>query len=256
MRTFAHALSNKRLPVVLLAAWLLHALALAGEVAPVRVALYDDAGSFGKGVPRITQQLGAVKDMKLTIVTGRQIAAGALADFDVVIFSGGSGSKQAAGIGTEGCEAVRQFVKNGGGYVGICGGAYLACSGFKWSLGILNAKTVSDLWQRGKGPVRIEITPPGGAVTGFPVGDRDILYHNGPIIKPAGRADLPEYEPLALFRTELAEHNTPKGAMVNTPAWVRAACGKGRVLISSPHPEQQDGMETFVEHAVRWVAGK
>jgi putative intracellular protease/amidase len=249
-------LSNSWTPNVLLAVWLAASSAGANDLMPIRVALYDDAGSFGKGVPRITEQLGKVKDVKLTVVSGKQIVAGALDDYDVVIFSGGSGSKQSAGIGNEGIEAVRKFVKNGGGYVGICGGAFLACSGFTWGLGIVNAKTVSPKWQRGKGPVQIEITAPGETVTGFAAGVHEVLYHNGPILKPAGRADLPEYEPLAIFRTELAEHDTPKGAMVNTPAWIRGTCGKGRVLISSPHPEQQEGMEPFVEHAVRWVAGR
>ena len=221
----------------------------------IRVALYDDAGAFGKGVPRITEQLGKVKDVKLTIVKGPEIASGVLKDFDVVIFAGGSGHAEAEGIGETGRENVRKFVKDGGGYIGICAGAYLACNGFSWGLGILNAKTVSPKWQRGKGQVQIEVTPEGEKTTSIPAKQQEVRYANGPIIKPAGVADLPAYEPLAFFRTALAEHDTPKGAMVNTPAWVRAACGKGRVLISSPHPEQQDGMENFIENAVRWVAG-
>jgi glutamine amidotransferase-like uncharacterized protein len=221
----------------------------------VRVALYDDAGAFGKGVPRITEQLGKVKDVKLTIVKGPEIASGVLKDYDVVIFSGGSGSKQAAGIGGAGREEVQKFVKNGGGYIGICGGAYLACSGFDWGLGILNAKTVSSKWKRGEGQVQIEVTPEGEKITGIPAKQQEIRYANGPIIKSAAREDLPAYEPLAIFRTEFAKNDSPVGVMVNSPAWVRASCGKGRVLISSPHPEQQAGMENFVEHAVRWVAG-
>lgn len=228
---------------------------MAADSKPVRVALYDDAGAFGKGVPRITEQLGKVKDVKLTIVKGPEIAGGMLRDFDVVIFSGGSGSKQAAGIGDAGREAVQKFVKSGGGYVGICGGAYLACSGFSWGLAILNAKTVSPKWQRGRAEVQIEVNPEGQKITGIPAKQQEIHYANGPIIKPADRSDLPAYEPLAFFRSEVAEHDSPKGAMVNSPAWVRATCGKGRVIISSPHPEQTGGMEQWIEHAVRWVAG-
>ena len=160
------------------------------------------------------------------------------------------------GLGEKGREEVRTFVKNGGGYVGICGGAYLACCGFRWSLDILNAKTVSSKWQRGKAEVKIAVNDAGQKVSGLPAAEHDILYHNGPIIKPAGNKDLPDYETLALFRTEIAEHGTPVGVMVNSPAWVRTTFGKGRVVISSPHPEQQDGMEHFVENAVQWVTTK
>ena len=66
-------------------------------------------------------------------------------------FSGGSGSRQANTIGLAGRENVQRFVKAGGGYVGICAGAYLACAGFNWGIGILNAKTPSSLWERGQG---------------------------------------------------------------------------------------------------------
>jgi glutamine amidotransferase-like uncharacterized protein len=228
----------------------------AADAKPIRVALYDDAGAFGKGVPRVTELLGKTPDVKVTIVKGADIAGGVLKDYDVVVFTGGSGSKQAAGIGEAGKAEVRRFVENGGGYIGICGGAYLACSGFSWSLGVLDAKTVSSKWMRGKGDVQIEVNAAGAKTTGIPAKQQPVRYANGPIIKPAGREEVPDYETLATFRTELAENDTPKGVMVNTPAWVRGGYGKGRVLISSPHPEQTAGMDAWVEHAVRWVAGR
>src|SRR6478736_1052659 len=96
----------------LLLAWSLGASSSQASDKPIRVALYDDAGAFGKGVPRISEQLGKVKDVKLTIVKGPEIAGGVLKDYDVVIFSGGSGSKQAEGIGEAGREEVRKFVQN------------------------------------------------------------------------------------------------------------------------------------------------
>ena len=42
----------------------------------------------------------------------------------------------------DGRRAILDFIKNGGGYVGICAGVYLASSHYSWSLGILNAKVV------------------------------------------------------------------------------------------------------------------
>lgn len=228
----------------------------AGDTKPIRVALYDDAGSTGKGVPRVTELLGKDANFKLTLLKGADIAAGVLKDHDVVIFTGGSGSKQAAGLGETGKAEVRKFVENGGGYVGICAGAYLACSGFEWSLGVLDARTVSNKWKRGIGDVKIEVHDTAPAATGITVGEQSVRYANGPIIKPAERGDIPDYETLATFRTELAENNSPKGVMVNSPAWARGTFGKGRVIVSSPHPEQTAGMDAFVASAVKWVAGK
>ncbi|MFM9148181.1 MAG: BPL-N domain-containing protein [Verrucomicrobiota bacterium] len=39
------------------------------------------------------------------------------------MFTGGSGSAEAEGLGVAGREEVRKFVREGGGYVGICAGA-------------------------------------------------------------------------------------------------------------------------------------
>lgn len=221
---------------------------------PIRVALFDDAGSTGKGVPKVTEQLGKVADVKVTIVKGKDIAAGVLTNYDVVIFTGGSGSKQAASLGEGGREQVRQFVRGGGGYVGICAGAYLACSGFSWGVGVLDAKTVSPKWKRGVGDVQIEMTKQGSELTSLPSSKQPIRYANGPIIKSNERADIPDFEPIAWFRTELAKNGSPAGVMVNSPAMARGDFGKGRVLVSSPHPEQTAGMEHFIENAVRWTA--
>jgi glutamine amidotransferase-like uncharacterized protein len=159
-------------------------------------------------------------------------------------------------LGESGREEVRQFVQAGGGYIGICAGAYLACSGFGWGVGVLNAKTVSQRWRRGRGVVEIDLTSEARELTGLSGEKQDIYYVNGPIIQPDDRADIPEYETIAVFRTELAENDTPEGIMINSPALARARYGAGRVLFSSAHPEQTEGMEMFVERAVRWAAGK
>lgn len=221
----------------------------AAEPHTIKVAVYDDKGATGKGIPSVEAILGQTPDIKLTRMKGADIAAGSLRGYDLVMFTGGSGSSEASGLGEKGREEVRDFVRNGGGYVGICAGAYLACSGFDWGLGVLNAKTVSSKWRRGRGEVKIA-----GEAFGEKLSDRGIRYANGPIIRPDDRRDLPSFESLVVFRTELAENDTPVGVMTGSPAMVRSTYGLGRVFTSSPHPEQTAGLESLVEKAVRWVA--
>ena len=218
----------------------------------IRVALYDDSGSMGKGVPSCEAELSSAPGMEVIKVTAEGVRAG-LSGYDVVIFSGGSGGKQANTIGLSGREQVHRFVEAGGGYVGICAGAYLACSGFSWGVHILNAKTPSPLWERGHADLEIETTQAGQDVLQLPAKTR-VIYHNGPIITPGKQTDMPEYEPLVFFRTEVTKTPKQAGLQVNTPAMVRASFGKGHVLVSSPHPEQTPGMEHWIEHAVRAVA--
>jgi hypothetical protein len=80
-----------------------------------------------------------------------------------------------------------------------------------------------------------------------------VRYANGPIIKQSTNTAIPDFKPLALFRTELAENETPKGVMVNSPAAAAGTLGKGRVITFSPHPEQTDGLEGLVIRAIEWV---
>jgi len=221
----------------------------AAELPVIKVAVYDDKGATGKGIPCVTEIMSKTADIKLTRLKGADIAAGGLKGYDLVMFTGGSGSAEAAGLGEKGREEVRDFVRNGGGYVGICAGAYLACTGFEWGVGVLNAKTVSSKWRRGQGEVKVE-----GEAFGEKLTDRGVRYANGPIIKADVRKDLPEFETLVSFRSELAENETPVGVMVNAPAMVRSSYGLGRVFTSSPHPEQTAGLEPLVEKAVRWSA--
>ncbi len=68
---------------------------------------------------------------------------------------------------------------------------------------------------------------------------------------PANVELLPDFEPLAFFRTGVAKIVTPVSLVVNSPTIVGGNCGKGRVLVSSPHPEQTVGLEYFVRKAVR-----
>jgi len=220
------------------------------------VGLYDGAGAAGKGIPRVLEILGAAPVVHVERVGPSDIGAGALEQFDVVMFTGGSGSGQGKAIEERGRQAVRQFVEKGGGYIGICAGSYLACTGFTWGLGILDAKTKSSRWQRGAGTVKVEATQECRNILGSVEDVLDIRYASGPVIEPAGIGEIPDYVTLASFRTELARNGTPEGIMVGSPAVAAGRYGRGRVICFSPHPEQTQGLDGWVLRAVRWAAGQ
>lgn len=224
--------------------------------APVRVAIFNGDGAPMSGIENVRARLESLPGATATLLKPEEIAEKGLGGYDVIVFSGGSGSAQAKSLGEAGKDKVREFVREGGGYVGICAGAYLACSNFSWGLGILNASTVSSKWMRGSGFVAQEVTVDGRPIIGPVEGVFKVRYNNGPIIKPGDRADLPAYRPLALFRTEVAKNGTPAGVMVNSPAQAAAEYGKGRVFISSPHPENTPGLEHLIPRAILWAAGR
>ncbi len=227
-------------------------LAQAGNL--IDVAIYQGPGVGGAGPSSLMKTLEARPDAFTVRQIGPdELRGGALKDIEVVVFPGGSGSKQAEGIGEEGREIVREFVRNGGGYIGICAGCYLACEGFSWSLKILDAKTKSKKWKRGVKTLELGFTTDGAKLLGVPGETAPVKYANGPVMEPAGSPELSDYTTLAVFNDEVAENDTPPGIQVGTPAILSGTFGKGRVVGISPHPEQSESIKDIVPRLIQWT---
>ncbi len=223
------------------------------HVRPLKIAIYDGPGSGEKGIAAVSALARQLAGARVTALKPAALGTADLSGYDLIIFSGGSGSAQAKALGEAGRQNVRRFVEGGGGYLGVCAGAYLACAGFDWGLGILNAKTVSNRWQRGRGTMEIELADAGRPLLGEVKGRFFIRYANGPIIQPLGRAGLEPYAVAAYFRTEIANNGSPVGVMKDSPAIVFAPFGKGKVMAISPHAEDTPGLENLITQALVWL---
>lgn len=223
--------------------------------APVRVAIFDYPESSSKGPENLKRFLVPQYGFQSTIVSPQEIRDGVLKDYDVIILPGGSGGKQARLLMPAGREAIRTFVRNGGGYVGICAGSYLASSHYKWSLGLINARVWDrQHWARGKTQVTLSLTPSGREVLSNAQEQFKVFYQNGPLLVPDNQPDLPGYEVLARFQTEVATNGAPVEAMVGTHAIIRSKFGAGRVICFSPHPETKNGPKSLMASGVYWAA--
>jgi putative intracellular protease/amidase len=224
----------------------------------VRVLIYDDAGGGGAGFTNVSKCLSASSTKQFTFarVTAEEIRAGKLKDADVLVQPGGSGSKQAETLKPEGREAIRNFVQHGGGYVGICAGAYLASADYTWSLHILNAKVIDrQHWARGNGQVKVRMSPQGKQLLGVNDDLVTALYAQGPLLAPAEKPELPPFQTLGTFETEIAEKGAPAGVMKGTTAFASGIFGEGHVICLSPHPERSAGLDGVIRRAVGWAGG-
>ncbi len=232
------------------------------------VGLYDGGGTGAGGVRTLTDMLDKADGYRVHHLGPADIKSAVLKQCDIVLFPGGSGSKQAAAIGPKSRNAVRDYVNAGGGYIGICAGAYLCSAHYSWSLNLVDTKVFNktfdipgvgkkSMWYRGKTTtIKMELTPAGKAMFGDIPLKFDVRYHNGPIVSPKGNPDLPTYQPLAYFRSEQVKYEPQRGTMVNTPAIVASRFGKGRVIAISPHPESTPALQPIVLNAIKWVAGQ
>ena len=139
----------------------------AREASRVNVALFDGEGASSNGLKNLSRVLGREVDLAVTRVGPADIQPEILQQFHVVLFPGGSGSRQGKAIGKTGREAVRGFAQTGGGIVGVCAGAYLCSSHYDWSLHVINTavfnKTVEipgagrkSMWYR-EGPHDVDM---------------------------------------------------------------------------------------------------
>ncbi len=230
----------------------------------IRVAIYTDGGApdvdrpgqIPSGPTNVTNCLSKLAPgrYQITRLKGADIRSGALDGFDVAVFPGGSGSGQARSLQAEGRARVRQFVEHGGGYLGICGGAYLGTSCYPWSLNIVNARTIDrEHWARGSpSDVKLELTPLGQKQLDTPKPEVTCLYHQGPLLGPDHYKGLPAYQTLATFGSEVTQH-APKGVMIGTTAVTQSLFGRGHVILISPHPEKSPGLDGFIRRSVDWL---
>jgi putative intracellular protease/amidase len=220
----------------------------------ISVGVYLDKGA-GPSVNDLLCALSKFDQVSATKLTAEQIRSGGLADLDVLVHPGGSGGEQERNLDEPGREKIRNFVREGGGYIGICAGAYLATAYYPWSLNLLDAKVIDTKhWRRGIGTVDIELTPAGREILHATNQTFPIHYAQGPLVAPADRPETEDYEELANFKTEIAKNGAPEGVMIGTTAIARGRFGQGRVFCFSPHPEMTEGLGHMVDRAMRWVA--
>lgn len=227
--------------------------------ATLRVALYDDAGTGGNGVNDITRVINDLPGGVVRRVGAADIRDGVLDRFDVVVFPGGSGGKQAAALGEVGRECVLNFIREGGGYVGICAGAYLATCRIDTYLKAVRAYHHQP-WNKGRGQVAIELTDLGRELLGGDAGPLEVRYGNGPVFMHEDGSvpdlDLPEYQILAHFTRGVEKDGQRQTVMEGTPAIVSAPFGSGRLLLISPHPESSPDLAWLVARSLTLAAGR
>lgn len=235
---------------------------------PLQIAFFDGPGTRPSGKNNIPRILDGEEGIDVHYVGPEDITPEVLKQFDVVLFPGGSGSKQGAALGEARRKFVRDHIQKGRGYIGVCAGAYLCSSHFSWSLNLVDSsvftgareiegKGKKQMWYRGSGTdLEVELSDAGKKIFTQVPPKFAVRYHNGPVISPHESDVLKDYTPLAWFRTEQVLYKPQRGTMMNSPAIVSGRFGEGKVISISPHPEAMASLESLIVNAVLWVTGK
>jgi peptidoglycan/xylan/chitin deacetylase (PgdA/CDA1 family) len=228
---------------------------------PIRVGVFDGQGVSAVALQAALEALKVDADLRSTKITGAEIAAGGLDRLDVIVFPGGSGSRQWNDLGATGAELVRRFVlERGKGAIGLCAGAYLLSDTPDYACLRLCPLQAIDREHDERGHGVITFRPTAEGLELFPeLGGWEsghVYYYEGPILVPAN-GPARGATILATMESDVAlENAAPSGMTPGRPLFVRASSGKGRVFLSVGHPEVTPGLRWMVARAARWVAGR
>nr|WP_257469519.1 BPL-N domain-containing protein [Pantoea allii] len=200
-------------------------VAYSADTKPVNIAVYRGAAGCkgcsemvvkalaNTGLNIVISYIGENEKLKLN----RQN----LKKFELYIQPGGGQDIPAAydAIGDEGAEALRDFVRSGNRYLGLCMGAYLADK--DW-IGLINVPLDSEVGRPGS-----NATDEGDYTLSIRWGSREesVYFQDGPYLSNSTKN--PGFTPISYYSN-------------GDIAMAAYTYGKGKVVLSGPHPEADE----------------
>ena len=228
-----------------------------GAMPQIRVGVFNGNGGAQTCVWEAFAACSLDGDMAVRYVTTADIAAGALDSLDVIVVPGGGGTRQYQNLGEENVRRIQEFVRQGGGAVGICAGAYLFSNTPEYSCLAMNGAKAIDIEHdnRGHGIVGFSLTDEGKKIFGE-YANLDTLfcmYYEGPVFV-AAPDDSVKYVEFATMLSDVHEEGgAPSNMTNNRPFFIGNRYGKGKVFSSIAHPESTAGKMWMIARMVRWT---
>lgn len=227
------------------------------ELGAIKIGLYTDNGAAStEQLEIMLKHLGCNYSQinKDTILTGK------LGSYDIIMFPGGDMWVYKIHLTSEGMQKIKEYVKFGGGYIGICGGSYFAAGKIIWrgwadeprkyntftGLGIFSGSAdgpVEDF-----APDYQDMTCRVNISTGHPITadvpqQLDYLYSFGPkfIVEDSSGVSV-------LGKSETGDYSVALAIQYE----------EGRVFLTALHPEFDDDKTSWkmVGNAILWCSEK
>ncbi len=233
------------------------------------VALYSDHGA-AKSCLTATKNMFEWMGLDVVQIDAGYINSRSLDGFQIICFPGGDMYQYAQDISESGKSKIRAFIGNGGGYIGICGGAYFTGERVYWQGTQLPMSPLAIFPGTTMGPIDAIAPYPNCVMCMVNITDRDhpitqiepdttwIMYCYGPKLLPDDQGNV----------RVLGSYD-----IGGEPAMVAFQYGEGRVFIIGTHPEfeedsERDGVSfgddlddrgsdwDLMQRAVHWCSGE
>lgn len=205
---------------------------------PARIAVYSGEGAFFRSITASTKMFESM-GTEVEKIYPEEIVEGKLNDFAILYMTGGWAVPYNRDLRGQGLERIRSFLEAGGGYIGICAGAFFAADYIFWEgkryeylLDIFPGYAKGSIKEIAPWPqhkmCRINISGRTHPITAGEPPSLTSMYYGGPwfYISPGARIDV-----LATYDVN------------GKPAMVAYPFGEGRVFLSGVHTEFEEGSD-------------
>jgi glutamine amidotransferase-like uncharacterized protein len=221
------------------------------DLTNVKVAYYNGDGAWNASEIILSNMI-IWMGCSFTTVRGQDIRDGCLDDYDVLLWPGGHYPAYWGEVGLDGKTEIQEFVSGGGGYLGICAGAYYAADYMVWmdddaypppdykvegdelNLDLFPGVAYGPIFEIADrnntcwAMVEINIVDQTHPITESMPSPMTMFYYGGPYLEPYNDADI----------SILGRYN-----ITGTPAIVACSYGDGRVFLIGPHGEIEEGSD-------------
>jgi len=224
----------------------------------INVGVFSGNGAGAVSVIETIEALKIDPNIKAYALSPADIISGKLNETDAIIFPGGSGSKELNSLGKIGQQKVINYIKKGGGAIGICAGAYMMCQtkGYP-SLKIGDVKHLDrPHYARGRGLIEFKLNEEGLKIfPEFKGKPQFIQYYDGPIMAPLNHDKT--FQPVAVYVTDIhPNEGDPIGLTPGKLFMYHQKVGQGKIFAIGGHAESTPGIRFMIPRMARWVTGQ
>ena len=223
---------------------------------PAKVAVYAGVGVGGIGAIECFRLVQESPELELHLVDAAGVQSGALDGMDVFLMPGGGSDREYAALGSNGVQRLDSFLRDGGGYLGLCAGCAVVLDEKS------RARMIPWRWSGGVNGTlfpTIQVNEKGAAALGMKAGPVSVRYHGGPFMWPSTNVfEGVNVEQWATFDAEasLKGRVKPKTKMHGSTAIVGGTYGKGKLVASTVHPEYCIDTLSIVRGAFKYLTGR
>ena len=226
------------------------------ESRPLRAGVFVGVGSMGLSSTELIRYVARSPELDISFVDGEDMRNGALNSLDLLVMPGGMSGTIVGDIGPKGVENFKEFVRNGGSYVGMCAGNVILLEDeyrIAYGFGMI---PYSRYGSAGDAMTSMTLTDEGAKALGMKKGTFDVWYSGGPIMfRRHDEVPDAKIETWGIYANNIT--NEGWGAhMVGNVSCVGGTYGKGRIAATACHPEFRHSADPLAKGLFRYAAGR